>query len=336
MTDLDDRALALLRAGRHEEAARLWEEAAGQLPPEPAADALVKAADAWRRDDRPAASARCLLAPPVARSPSLPAGQRELLLAAALADAGQHDPARSFAEQALARAADEPSRALALDLCCGLWTLSCAWPQVEEALHGLRPPLAAAFREAVLARARGQLERAGGALEAAHRLLPAEERARPLLAALRAEQAELELARGEARAAVESFAIARALWAGLGRRAPAFAALAGEHRARTLAGERVLPAEALRALSFAEERGLHPLAVELHLALGLAERERGLSPRGLDQAVALARAIGAPLLRRRTLEARASDADRKEVAGLGVGTEASAVTPLAHPSTEIP
>jgi len=322
--ELDDpraaQAAALAAQGRWREAATTWEELAAeplalpQAAAERAAETATEtaaqtaaqlwslAAEAWRREDAPAASARALRQA-LARTPAGP-GRALLLvqLAAALSDAGQHAPACDLAAQAEAAACTRNERQLALDLGAGLATLSCDWPEASRRVAALELPVARAFRAACLARAQGQLAEAGEALSQAERLCDPGEASAGLRARLAAERAELALEAGAA--ALE----ARRIWTRLGRRGALFAVVATELRVRLALGQLPIEAELNRALRFAEERGLHPLRLELLLARGLARRSRGDAAGALDleEALALAQAIGAELAISRVRGARVS------------------------------
>ncbi len=328
--ELDDpraaQAAALAAQGRWREAATTWEELAAeplalpQAAAERAAETATEtaaqtaaqlwslAAEAWRREDAPAASARALRQA-LARTPAGP-GRALLLvqLAAALSDAGQHAPACDLAAQAEAAACTRNERQLALDLGAGLATLSCDWPEASRRVAALELPVARAFRAACLARAQGQLAEAGEALSQAERLCDPGEASAGLRARLAAERAELALEAGRPPAALAAALEARRIWTRLGRRGALFAVVATELRVRLALGQLPIEAELNRALRFAEERGLHPLRLELLLARGLARRSRGDAAGALDleEALALAQAIGAELAISRVRGARVS------------------------------
>jgi hypothetical protein len=265
--------------GRWEEAGARWaaivEKARRVRETATVRDAAVRAADAYRRDDRPAAAAKMLtLAREAGRDDATDAAQ----LSAVLLDAGEVTAAADIAEAALARAADDPVKeTIALDTLLGM---RLTQGRVDDA-RGLLDRLAALglpgaemsrrFRVAQVDRLDGLVARA----EAGWEVLAAELGRYPAAAgpegATWAELGEIDLLRAAfaespaalcARAA-ERFERAGACWAKAGRRAGAFRAEAWAARARAVAGETVLPASIDRAITYADERGMPLLAADL-------------------------------------------------------------------------
>lgn len=299
-----DRAATLAAEGRWADAAATWESLALDLAdPATAAMTWSLVADAWRREDRPVASARALRRALQLSPAEAGASLLRVQLAAALADAGQHLVACDLVDEAEALASSPNERLLALDMGVGLATLSCAWDLAERRLSELAVPVAHAFRRAALARAQGERRRAEDELDRADGLCDPGAASAGLRASLAGERAELLLELGRADEALDAVDTARRTWSSLGRRGPLFALVATELRVRLALGESPLEAEANRAIGYAEERGLFPLRQDLLLARGLVRRSRG-DPSGVvdvGEAIALARRIGAELVVRRSL-----------------------------------
>ncbi len=314
-----DDAEAFEIAGRWAEAGETWralaEEhgAAGRRGQ--AAEAATRAADAFRRDDRPAASARMLRFSLERRQATV---RDAVLLAGALLDTGEIDAAVQIARAAAEGAPDDSARALALDVFAGSLLASGrvneARPPIGELARGASASsrMAAAFRQAQLARLDGDLR----AAEAQWRALAAQLRPHPAAAGALAatwmdlgETAVLRVAlRGIAwfpesdapevdEAEAEAcFAQASAAWARAGRRAGYLRAEAWRARLRDAGGPGPPPTFAATletAVAYADERGLVGMAAEMRVARAIVRR----SP--LDALHAAELAKQAPLARGR-------------------------------------
>ncbi|MCK6507890.1 hypothetical protein L6R53_31740 [Myxococcota bacterium] len=291
-------AQALAAQGDWPAAAAAFEGLAADLPAALAAQAWSLAADAWRREDRPVAAARALRAALQALGPSPGRGLLQVQLAAALADAGQVEPALDLASDPVV---DAEQPALGLDLRIGLLVERL---RLDEALHaaaGLPVPAARDFRLATVHRARGEAPAAAAALDRARAAVPD---GPPALAGLRAalahEAGEQALAAADPDEALAAFRVARAEWTTARRRAGLFRAAAGEVRARLQRGELPLARELEPALEYARDRALPLLEAELLMARGpaLARAGRGDAAADLHRALSLARACGALLTER--------------------------------------
>jgi hypothetical protein len=270
-------AEALSDAARWEQAGPAWqaivERALRMRELARARDAATRAADAYRRDDRPAAAARMLR---VALSGRELAGTDAAQLAAVLLDAGQVQAAAEVADQAVDAATDPTARTIALDTRVGLRLVrgDAEGARADlDALAALALPggdLSRAFRAGQLDRLDGQLSAADATFaRLAETLAPYAQLAGPAgaahqergeLALLRHALGAPETALDDARAA---FGRAGAAWAAAGRRAGLFRAEAWAARAAALAGETVAAPALDRALAYADERGLPMLAADL-------------------------------------------------------------------------
>jgi hypothetical protein len=240
-------------------------------------DAAALAADAYRRDDRPAAAAKMLL---LARDAGRDDPTDSAQLAAVLLDAGQIDAAADIAEAALVKAAGEPvGTTLALDTLTGLCLTRGAVDAARAHLDRLAAialpgsELSRRFRAAQIDRLDGLVGAAETAWAAlAQELEPHAQAAGPAGAAW-SELGELDLLRaafaeGEARdaaceRAVGHFGRAQAAWGRAGRRAGVFRAEAWAARARAVTGAIVVAPGIDRAIAYAVDRGLPLLEADL-------------------------------------------------------------------------
>jgi hypothetical protein len=299
-------------AGSWGEAAAAWRGLAEALAASgrasDAAEAASRGADAFRRDDRPVASARMIRFALERRPATVRDG---VLLAGALLDAGEAHAAVQIAAAAADGAADESSRALALDVLVGglltVGRVDLARQPLEELAEAeaASARMAARFRQAQVARLDGDLRQA----EAQWRALAAQLRPHAAAAAALAatwmelgETALLRLAlRGvpwagavddEALDTAEAeacFAAASAAWARVGRRAGYLRSEAWRERLR---GEGLF-GTIETGLAYADERGLAGMAVEMRLLRAQAHR------RPLDALHAVELARETPLVRGR-------------------------------------
>lgn len=280
-------ARLLAEAGRWEEAAARWEALASDLlregastrDPGAAAQALVLAADAWRREDRPLAGMRCLrrAMPHLGAGPGASLARAEL--AGMLADLGQLAAAVAEARSALAGASTPGERIVAADLLCGLLLEGAVLDEAEALLPAITDARARPFREAELRVQQARLPEAKRALAEARAAVGTAEALGGLRASLHEAQAELHLVEGAHEAAIRSFQQARAEWSRAHRRPGLFRAAAGEVRARAAAGQLSMDAEVDRGLDYARQRGLRLLEAELLLARGIG-RLHGWMPGG--------------------------------------------------------
>ncbi len=239
-------------------------------------EAASLAADAFRRDDRPAAAAKMLL---YAREAGKDDVTDAAQLAAVLLDAGQVEAAADIAATALARAADPVQETVALDTLLGL---RLTQGRVEDArthldrlaaLGLVGADMSRRFRAAQIDRLDGLVARAEAAWEVLAAALGQHPQAAGPTGATWAELGEIDLLRAAfsddpgdlcARAA-DRFERAGACWARAGRRAGALRAEAWAARARAVAGETVLPATIDRAIVYADDRGMPFLSADLRV-----------------------------------------------------------------------
>ncbi|MFZ5480763.1 MAG: hypothetical protein ACOZNI_28645 [Myxococcota bacterium] len=278
-------AAELAKAGRWAEAAEAWqalaEKAARVQDKRVARELAALAADAFRRDDRPAASAKMLrLAAANGRAEVSDAVQ----LAAVLQDAGQVEAAWDIARTAYDGAKDDVGRTLAGDTLAGLaltrGDLEEARARVD-ALAAIGLPggeMSATFRRAQIDR----LDGLGASAEAAWTKLAEQLAPHPTLSgpegACWQELGELDLLRAAFGAPVlaraeERFARAAASWTRAGRRAGLFRAEAWGLRARALAGDAVAAPSVDRAIAFARERGMPLLEADLRACRAVIARD---------------------------------------------------------------
>ncbi len=259
-----------------------------------AREAASRAADAFRRDDRPAAAARMLRI-------AFDHGQDGLVdrvqLAAVLLDSGQIDAAADIAATALDSASDPAESVLALDTRVGL---ALARGRVSEARADLAAierfalpgaEIAAAFRQAQLDRLDGLLGRAeAGWRQLVDVLTPHEQAAGPLGAAYAelGETAALRQALGADVNPEPFFVSSVDAWTRAGRRSGVFRAEAWLLRVR-----RGLPTAIDRALDYAMERGMPLLAAELLVCRAVCKHDP------VDALEAVRIATEAPLARGR-------------------------------------
>ena len=135
--------------------------------------------------------------------------------------------------------------------------------------------LAIRFRQAQISRLDGEFERAEQLLRALLADMRGQEGSDAGLAAMRSELAELDLLRGEPAEALEGYRLARELHETSGRLGLAYGAEGGRVRAAVAAGVDVLDQDLERGLTYATDRGLRALAIELRLALGVLLAQRG-------------------------------------------------------------
>lgn len=265
-----------------------------------ARQAASAAADALRRDDRPAAAARML------RLASRYGQNRltdRLTLSAVLMDAGEIEAALDLATQARSDAlleGDPGQIVLARDtllgtqLSAGLPELARTELQSIEALNLPGAQVARSFRQAQLDRLDGLLIRAqDGWRDLAALLAPYKEADGPRAACF-TELAELAvLAHGLGASAeglhtaLEDLDQARQAWARAGRRAGLYRAEAWILRVQALLGETVISTPLDRALDYATERGMVLLRADLHLCRAIIRRdpdEAAIAARCLPQA----------------------------------------------------
>ena len=308
-------ARAYAEAGRWPEAAALYAELADEAvaggDADVAAQCLALGGDALRRDDRPAAAARMLR-----RSLDLGGEARadgrlsprrlvaEVELAGTLIDAGFLADAAAMLRVAVAGAATESGRTLALD---ALISALVPMGRVAEAkgvlleLSAVAPPAArpaVLFRQALMLRLDGQLPAAAAAWrQVLAGLADSDALAGPRAAAWGG-LGELALLAGDGGEAERCFATAGQQWTVAGRRSGVFRAAAGSLRASLLSGAQVLPHTLDGPISFTEERQSVFLEIELRLARGQARARNTQSgaDTDLDRAVHLAQQASALLL----------------------------------------
>ena len=303
-----ERAEGLSAAGSWAEAGAAWAELAEKSwkkgDHRKAREAAARGADAWRRDDRPAATAKLL------RSYAQP-GKRsvtdEVQLAAVLMEAGEVRAAADIAEASLLRAQEPADRAIALDTLAGL---RLAAGDVEGARRTVTEAGRLGIPGAEMARRfrTAQLDRLDGALGAAAtgwtqlvtQLEPYTE-ARGPAAACYGELAELQLLRlalgAEPRLcllrALDALARASRGWQEAGRRSAYFRTQAWIARVRALQGEVVHPGAIDTALLYAAERQLPLLEADLRLCRAV------VTASAADAEAALRRLDETPLARGR-------------------------------------
>lgn len=282
----------LARKGRWEEAgpryAALAERARRVMDRREQRDAAALAADAFRRDDRPAAAAKMLL---LAREAGRDEVSDSAQLAAVLLDAGQVDAAYDIAEAALTRAeaaADPVGTTLALDtlvgLCLTRGDMAAARTHLDRLAAVALPgsELSRRFRAAQVDRLDGLVSVAESAwLALAAELEPHAQAAGPAGAAW-SELGEIDLLRAayfedaaasHCERAIERFDRALACWTRAGRRAGVFRAEAWAARARAVAGETVVAPGLDRAITYAIERGMPLLEADLRACRAVVKRD---------------------------------------------------------------
>jgi hypothetical protein len=247
-------------------------------------EAAALAADAFRRDDRPAAAAKMLH---LAREAGKDDPTDHVQLAAVLLDAGQVDAAADIAATGLAAATDAVASTLALDTLVGL---ALTQGRVDEARGQLEALAALALPGSELSRRfrAAQVDRLDGLVSQAETawLALAGELARHAQAvgpegATWSELGEIDLLRAAfaadprplCRRAVERFDRAQACWTKAGRRAGVFRAEAWAARARAVAGEVVVAPGIDRAIAYAEERGMPLLEADLRACRAVVRRD---------------------------------------------------------------
>lgn len=308
-------ARAHAEAGRWSAAAALYAELADEAvaggDADVAAQCLALGGDALRRDDRPAAAARALRRAldlgGEARPDGLLSPRRlvaEVELAGALIDAGYLADAASMLRQAVAGAATDSGRTLALDCLISALTPMGRIAEAKGVLLELKavaPPgaqVAVAFRQALMLRLDGQLAAAAAAWRQVLGALPDSEALAGPRAAAWGGLGEVALLSDDAGQAERCFASAGEQWSLAGRRSGVYRAAAGSLRASLLSGARVLPHTLDGPIAFAEERQSVFLEIELRLARGQARARNTQSgaDTDLDRAVDLAHQCSALLL----------------------------------------
>lgn len=314
----DDEQLAaearrLAQASRWDEAgaafAALGRRAADGGRRETAQQAWALAADAYRRDDRPAAAARALrVALDLLDGRDAAARARRLVarvtLAGVLMDSGELTEGTATAREAAAGAPSPASRVLALDVLSGALmaqgrVADARGPIAEMAAiapPGARP--AVAFRHAALCRLDGDLEGALAGLASVRGMAPDGVDWSGPVAVSHQESAEIYLLQDRFDDAAAGFSQAQDLWRTVRRRAGVFRCEAALARVAVARGLVSLTSGLDAPVRYAAERGMRVLEAELRLARGQASRAAtGRDPHGdLDLAVGLAARIGALLL----------------------------------------
>jgi tetratricopeptide (TPR) repeat protein len=318
---LEEQARTLSAEGRHAEAAELWarraEQALQRRDRATAQQCHALAGEALRRDDRPAAAALHLqralelLSPRDAAADSQ-RGAATASLVSAWADAGRLPEALDLLARALSSTRGPAARSLLLDGQIGLLLAAGQKEEARRALAELKrvAPAGAApallYRQASLDRLDGRLE----AARAAHLGLLAQIGAHGAWLGPRAgahhDLAELDLLEGRLAEALSGFQEASRCWTEAGRQAGAFRAEAGVVRAQLARGAAVVSGALSGPLSYAAERQMPLLEVELLLARGPARHRAHQSgaEADLDRAVSLCEAAGAVLLEGRARLAR--------------------------------
>lgn len=285
------RALTAAQAARWEDAGEAWGEACELALTERRLDiarlAALQAVDAFRRDDRPAATligverALQLSEDPVQR-----AGLSAYLIACLL-DAGQLQLAEQTARERLAAGVPPNIHAILLDSLAGallargdLIGLQAVVHQLRSGAEGLLAE-AARFREAQLARLLGHLGEAERGFHDVSEALNDQPAARGACAAAVGELAELAWVSGEAAEALTLYDEAARLWTEAGRRGGLFSVSAGRALAALAAGARPLPSALDEPIAYAESRGMPLLESRGRLARALARHAAGL-PGALD------------------------------------------------------
>lgn len=239
-----------------------------------AREAASRAADAFRRDDRPAAAAKMLR---LAFQNGQDGLNDRVQLAAVLLDAGQIEAAFDIVATAADTASDPAEKILALDTRVGL---ALARGRVADARQDLAAierfalpgaEIAAGFRQAQLDRLDGLLSRAeAGWRQLVDVLTPHAQAAGPLGAAY-AELGETAALRQALGADVDPepfFVAAVEAWTRAGRRSGVFRAEAWLLRVR-----RGLPTAIDRAITYAMDRGMPLLAAELYVCRAVCKQD---------------------------------------------------------------
>ncbi len=272
-----------------------WEEAGGRFAAlaeraervqdrRLAREAATQAADAFRRDDRPASAAKMLR---LARACGKDDPTDYTQLAAVLLDAGQVEAAVDIARDARERAHDPAEATLALDTLTGLYLVQGRLDEARaclDQLAALALPgslLSRRFRTAQVDRLDGLV----GAAETAWLGVTAELAPHPAAAgpegATWAELGEIDLLRSAfstdpghlCARAIERFDRALACWTKAGRRAGIFRAEAWAARARAVAGATVVAPQVDRAIAYAVDRGLPFLEADLRACRAVIRRD---------------------------------------------------------------
>jgi hypothetical protein len=289
----------LARSGRWDEAgpryAALADRARRVMDRREQRDAAALAADAFRRDDRPAAAAKMLV---LAREGGRDETSDSAQLAAVLLDAGQVDAAHDIAAAALVKASAAPDgdpvgTTLALDtlvgLCLTRGEVDTARAHLDRLAAVALPgsELSRRFRAAQVDRLDGLVSAAETAwLALAAELEPHPQAVGPAGAAW-SELGEIDLLRAAhfdegvgasgpgpfCERAIQRFDRALACWTRAGRRAGVFRAEAWAARARAVGGETVVAPGIDRAITYAIERGMPLLEADLRACRAVVKRD---------------------------------------------------------------
>ncbi|MCB9776981.1 MAG: hypothetical protein H6742_00280 [Alphaproteobacteria bacterium] len=305
----DPRATAarvLAEQGRWEEAARVWHALAvdlEMLDPGAAAQCLLLAADALRREDQ-LWGARELLQRGQARVGSpVERAMFAIEQAGVVAELDGPTAARALLDEVLREGCTDRQAVLAQDLRVGLLLEALQLDAAEAAAVAIPVPVARDYRLATVHRVRGRLGDAQACLRRVRAAMSADPAWDGPRAALESESAEQALLLGEPDAALAAAQEARALWTRARRRAGLMRAAALEARARVALGQAPLTAELDRALDYAADRRLAALRVEILFARGAVRRAEGHEGAAVDLRAAAdeARALGAHLTEGRVL-----------------------------------
>ncbi len=273
-----------------------------------AAEAAGAEADALWRDERPSQAATALRRALDLTTDDHIATVHEIRLMGVLLDVGRLAVAAELGWARLAASPSGRARALAVDVLCGvvlargdISALEGLVAELEVEANGAGDDdplgLAVSFRLAQLDRSRGRLNEAAegfGVAAAKSGALPAALGAR---AAALSGLAGVALLRGQPRAALGLFAEARSSWAAVGRHGGAFRAAAGQVGAQlALGADAVYPGDLDQGVTYARERHLLLLEIELLLARGVARaahQDTARARQDLERAVLLAEGAGA-------------------------------------------
>lgn len=301
--------------------AEIAEKAARVKDTAVARQAASLAADAFRRDDRPAAAAKLLV---LARAQGADSLNDRVQLASVLMDAGELAAALDIAQQARSDAlltGEAAAEVLARDTLAGLLLAAGRVDEARaevEAIHLLQLPggeVARRFRSAQLMRLDGRCAEAEQEWKLLAEELEVYPQAAGAAAACRMERAEtlsLRVALGADATLLETALSeeerAAKLWMQSGRRAGLYRAEAWKLRLRRQRGETVLPAAVEQALRYAGERKLPLLKAELQVCLAVITgnpapaQEAAISlaeaPLARGRARVVAAELGAPLSER--------------------------------------
>ncbi len=287
--------------------AELWagvlEVARSQGDLELAQEASIRVADAYRRDDRPAATLKALKASlDLIEQPALRALQ-EIQLVGSLMDAGYLDVAEQLGRDLVASLDRGPVRSIALDTLAGVLLgrgnvlgLRGVVDRLQEEARG-PAALSGRFRGAQLLRLQGRLNEATDDFAEVAQDLAELPGAEGGAAAAWCELAELCMLRGHADDSLVFYDRAAVAWTRAGRRVGLFTVEAGRSLAAVASGATTfLPGLLDEPVLYAEERGMPLLEARLRLARGLCRHLSGSTVASVDveAAVMLADTAGAP------------------------------------------